>query len=79
MEHRWQRTRVGLGVALIAAGIGVYGARWWLQEQLPLLEQWPVLLIVAPALTLGGASLIVAARPAPDPRSETEMRPDDER
>jgi hypothetical protein len=37
MEHRWQRTRIGLGVALIAAGIGVYGARWWLQEQLPLL------------------------------------------
>jgi len=73
MEHRWQRTRVGLGVALIAAGIGVYGARWWLQEQLPLLEQWPVLLIVAPALTLAGASVIVAARPAP------EVRPDDER
>lgn len=77
MEHRWQRTRVGLGVALIAAGIGVYGARRWLQEQLPQLEQWPVLLIVAPALTLGGAALIVAACPAPEPRSAPEARAGD--
>ncbi len=64
------------GVVLIAAGLALYGARWWLRERLPLLDEWPVLLLVAPALLLAGSAVLVASRSQPPPDDRSGDEPD---
>ncbi|GMA28523.1 hypothetical protein GCM10025874_17760 [Arenivirga flava] len=68
---------------MIVAGLGLYGGRWWLQERLPLLDDWPVLLLAAPALLLAapalllaGTALLVAARPGPAPDEDAMREPE---
>ncbi len=70
--RRWAGS--AFGVVLIAAGLGLYGTRWWLRERLPLLDDWPVLLLAAPALLLAGSAMLVASRSRlpPDDRSGDE-------
>lgn len=63
-RRRWVGTAGG--VVLIAAGLGLYAARWWLREQLPLLDDWPVLLLAAPVLLLAGSAMLVASRARPE-------------
>ncbi len=71
--RRWART--AFGVVLIAAGLGLYGARWWLRERLPLLDDWPVLLLAAPALLLAGSAMLVASRGRPEPDRSSQCSP----
>lgn len=72
-RRRWAGTVCG--VALIAAGLGLYAARWWLRERLPLLDDWPVLLLAAPALLLAGSAMLVASRRPPESDEEPDQSP----